>query len=246
MDKLSGENRRFVLYEYLIYFWKKKWLFLLIPVVVTLAFVGGVILFKDDPAYTGKILYFTGSVKRDDLTHPNNIKAIFEGKLGSQTFDVFVSEKSQIRFKLMDDSKEKINKDMDTIIKTYGESLKKQSDIQIEETKNYADALEKRTKTLEKSIKYYKDNLDQSTDDSIIELIIKSEEELSKASERAYKLRKDLVFYEEPKLLSQEVTRTNNYVKESIIIGVLIGFVLSVAFLSLLKYLEEAKAGLKH
>lgn len=242
---MADDSKKFVLYEYLSYFWKKKLLFLIIPIITTLLLVGAVFVLKDEQSYTGKVLFFTGSIKKTDLTHPNNIKANYCEDLKTDSVNVFVSEKSQVKFVLKDDSEEIIQHDIERISNSFIEDLQKQYDIQKEETIKYAESLEKRAEVLEKAIENYKNKINETPEQLLIDLIIESENELTKINERTYKLRSDLAFFEEPKLLYQEVNKTDNHLMEIIAIGIMIGLVFSVALLSLLKYLEEARLGLK-
>lgn len=210
----------------------------------TFLLVGGVLVIKEDSPYTGKILFFTGSVISDDLTHHNNLTAKFEENLVSDSIDIFVSERSQVEFTVKGDSKVDVQKDIDVIIKNYSQEIQKQSSKQKEIITEYVTSLEERGAVLEDTITIYKDKFDTNSEElsPISELLIQSEKELTTTNERAYKLKNDLVFFEEPKLLSQQVSKTNNYLKEIVAIGIVIGLILTIAFLVLLKYLEEARA----
>ncbi|MFE8701703.1 hypothetical protein ACFYKX_13950 [Cytobacillus sp. FJAT-54145] len=249
---MAEEKNKYVLYEYLLFFWKKKWFFLIIPAITTVLVVGAIYAFNNDKPYTGKLLFYTGSLDSQDLTHPNNIMAKFNGELKG-TLDVFVSEKGQVKFTVKGDSQDEVESDMELVKQVYTTDLMANYQKRLDASMVHLELLEERVPALEAIIEDYKEKLlseeetlapDELT--SLSSLINETEEELTKAAERAHKMRGDIAFFEQPKVLSESVTKTKTYLKESIAVGVLLGLVLTVALLVLLKYLGFARRYYKH
>lgn len=241
---LTEEKNKYVLYEYLLYFWKKKWYFLIVPIITAVLIAGGVYLLKSNPAYTGKVLFYIGSINSQELSHPDNVMAKIDETGLNNPVDAFVSEKGQIKFTIPGNSKEAVEADVNTIIQVFGDSLQESADIRIEVTSERLATLDKRIEALRVNLKDYNEDLKNvypEDYEALSDLIIETEEELTEIDERAYKLRSDIELFEQPKVLSQSVTKSNTYLKESIAVGILVGLVLTVLLLLLLKYLGDAR-----
>jgi hypothetical protein len=245
---LTEEKNKFVLYEYLLYFLRKKKYFIIIPLLTTLLVAGLVYALKSNDKFTGEALVFTGSVKNDDLVHPNNLEAEFSDV--NPTVKVFVTERHQVKISLKGNSKTEAKNDINKIVSLYKAQLSEQADSQVERTENRIAVLEELVAVRKEALELYNSKLQASLPpeqyDEIRELIIKTEETMTEADETAYKMGSDLLFFEEPEILSQEVSKPKTYLPESIFAGIILGLMLTFVFLILLKYIEDARRFYKH
>ncbi|MEH7482344.1 hypothetical protein V7157_14930 [Neobacillus drentensis] len=252
---MAEEKRKFVLYEYLLYFWKRKWFFVIIPLITTILIASAVYVMKNDKKYTGEALVFTGSVNAKELTNPNNIKADYKG-----LDDVFVPEKGQVKFTIHGNSEKQVSKDLKRITKDFNTKLVENATLRKKISQEYLLKLDKRVKVLEEDLASYNKKLDDDyiavdpgsvTGTSYKEVsdlvIVESDLELTRAGERANSIRGDINLFEQPKVLSKpHVYPAKTYLPESIAIGIILGLVLTVALLMLLKYLGDARRYYKH
>jgi hypothetical protein len=244
--ELAEEKSKFVLYQYLLYFGKRKWFFVIIPLITTILIASAVYVLKNDKKYTGTALVFTGSINARNLTDPNNIKAKYK-----DLDDVFVSEKGQVKLTIKGDSKAAVKKQLHDITQDFNKDLNKNAKQRIEITSLYLTSLEKRIESLKKSVVSNNKKLDDEkllSDEveNISDMMIADQDELTKADERANGLRSDIRLFEQPKVLDEKVTKKNNYLPESIAIGIILGLILTVALLVLLKYLGDGRRYFQH
>lgn len=228
---MTEEKKKFILYEYLLYFWDRKWFFLIVPLITTVLIAGAVYALKHDNKYTGESLFSTGSINKADLTDPNNIKAKYNDIKG---LDVIVTEKNQVKFTVNGNSRDEVQKNLDHINTTFSKELKDQSNTQLRVSKVTLNDLENGIKDLNSSLSMYQEKLDRN-------LIIKTKNKLFDAKTRVNKMKSDQVFFEEPKVLSDSIHPKKTYLPESIAIGIILGILLTIALLMLLKYLGVAK-----
>jgi hypothetical protein len=239
---LAEEKKKFVLYEYLLYFWDRKWFFVIVPLITTILIAGTVYALKHDNKYTGVALIFTGSITTKDLTDPDNITA----KYKDINPDVFVTEKSQVKFTVNGNSQAKVQKNLDYITTTFSKELDDNAKMRLDVSKVSLNDLKDRVKALQTSLSMYHEKIDSNQlpadrYTNYSDLIIKAEDELSGAQTRVNEMSSDLAFFEKPKVLSENVHAKKTYLPESIAIGIILGVLLTIALLMLLKYLGVAK-----
>jgi hypothetical protein len=243
--ELKEEKSKFVLYEYLMYFWKRKWLFVIVPLITTILIASAIYVLKSYKHYTGTAIVFTGSINARELTDDNNIEAKFNKEI--KGLDVFVSEKGLVKITVNGDSEDAVSKDLNMITKKYNNELHENAEKRLDSSDDLATSLEKRAKALEESISLYNKKLEdealaQYQRDNIQGLLIISEDELTSSLERANKIRGDIDLFERPKVYSEpKVYPAKTYLPQSIAIGIILGLVLTVALLMLLKYLGDAR-----
>ncbi|ESU34209.1 hypothetical protein G3A_02305 [Bacillus sp. 17376] len=241
---MTEEKKRFVLYEYLLYFWKHKNYFLLIPILTTLLIAGVVYALKGNDGYTGTAFVYTGSIETPDLTSPKNLEADFE-KINPKV-DVFVSGKRNVKITLKGKSKAKVENDLKEMVSEYYKRLDEQYDKQLVASVPYVFDLEASYKAKEKVLEHYMDKLEEqistpSQYNDTKELIIKTEESIAEEKAIVHRMMGTISFFEPPEVLNKETTKADTYLKESIAAGLILGFVLAFAILILLKYIEDAR-----
>ncbi|MBN8201519.1 hypothetical protein [Bacillus sp. NTK034] len=240
---MREEKKRFVLYEYLMYFWKRKHYFLIVP-IITMLLVGGAVYFlKKDMPYTGQALVYTGSITSPDLTRQNNIEATFKDE---EDLEVVVTSK-QVKFILKGENSKDIAQRLTNIKETYRQMLVEHFDERFQTSDVYVQSLKERVSVLEKAIESYKQELEKGLDpdqyEDVTALIIETEKELTDAAATLNRMSSDLLFYqkEKPRVLTETVTQSETYFKEGAAIGLILGLLLTVLLLALMKYLSEGR-----
>ncbi|WP_264739660.1 hypothetical protein [Cytobacillus firmus] len=240
---MREEKKRFVLYEYLMYFWKRKHYFLIVPIITMLLVGGGVYFLKKDMPYTGQAIVYTGGVTSPDLTREINIAARFPDE---ENLEIFVSSK-QVKFTKIGNTENEVKDNLNRVTKKYEADLVENYKGRIETSEVYLDSLVKRVDVLKTAIEKYKKDLEKDLDpdkyELLIDLFIETEKELSEADATANRMRSDLDFFvrEKPNVLSVDVTQSKSYFKEGAAIGLILGLLLTVLLLALMKYLSEGR-----
>ncbi|UQD53426.1 hypothetical protein C0971_16410 [Bacillus methanolicus] len=248
---MTEEKKRYVLYEYLLYFWKKKKFFVIVPLITAALVASAVYFVKHDYNYTGQAVVFTGSIDAKYLTNPDNILASADELGIKNKLDVFVSEKGQVKFTMKGDSKSQVEAELKKVVKNYNKDLQDNYKKRLKASMVYLKSLEESVEKTEKLLDDYYQKLD-STNLSpaeyhdLTDLTIETEKQLADDKKTAHRMRSDLVFFEKPKILSENVEKSKTYIPEGIAVGVILGLVMTVALLMLLKYLGDARRHYDH
>ncbi|WP_316570475.1 hypothetical protein [Neobacillus sp. YIM B06451] len=238
-----AEEKKYVLYEYLVYFWKRKWLFVIIPLVTAVLIAAAVYILKaDSRGYIAEGTVFTGNVNQKELTDPEIIEAKYQDVKG---LAINVPERDKVKFTVKAKSNTEAEKVLDQVRNQYFTDLKKNAQLRIELTKKQHTSLEKRVETLDSNLALYEKRLAASDDtydqEGYRELIGKSMDERYRAAERADKKEGDVALFSHPEILPAEVYKAKSYIPESLAIGIILGLILTVALLTLMKYLSDAR-----
>ncbi|MCM3403665.1 hypothetical protein [Cytobacillus oceanisediminis] len=240
---MSEDKKRFVLYEYLMYFWKRKHYFLIVPIITMLLAGGAVYFLKKDMPYTGQAVVYTGGVTSPDLTRENNIAARFPDE---ENLEIFVSSK-QVKFTKIGNTVKEVEQSLNRVTEKYEDDLIENFEGRIKASEVYLKSLDTRVTVLQKAIASYNQELEkglaQDQYEDFTALLIETEKELSEADATAHRMRSDIEFFkkEEPKILFENVTQSKTYFKEGAAIGLILGLVLTVLLLALMKYLSEGR-----
>ncbi|RDU37573.1 hypothetical protein DRW41_06955 [Neobacillus piezotolerans] len=238
-----AEEKKYILYEYLSYFWKRKWLFVIIPLATAVLIAAAVYILKPDSrGYTAEGTVFTGSVNQKELTDPDIIEAKYQDVKG---LSILVPERDKVKFKVKAKSQTEAEKVLDQVRNQYFSDLKKNAQLRIDLTTRQFESLQKRMETLDSNLALYEKRLAASDDtydqEGYRELIGKSMDERYRASERADKKEGDIALFSNPEILPAEVHKAKTYIPESLAIGIILGLILAVALLALMKYLSDAR-----
>lgn len=239
-----AEEKKYILYEYLSYFWKRKWLFAIIPLVTAVLVAAAVYIVKSDSrGYTAEGKVFVGSVNQTELTDPDIVEAKYQDV---KDLDIFVSEKGKMKFTVEAKSKSGAERALDQVRKQYFADLEKNANTRIDLTTQYLASLDDRLDSLNASLASYKEkikNPELQYDElkAYTDLIRDSEDVRTRTAERANKMRGDLELFSQPQILPYEVHKAKSYIPESIAIGIILGLILTVALLALMKYLSDAR-----
>jgi hypothetical protein len=236
---LTGEKQKFVFYEYLLFFWKKKFWFLIVPLAMALISVLAGQLFLHKYNYTGQALIFTGSINQKSLTDPKNIEAKFHVK---NALDVVVPEEKYIKITLKGDDKTSVQNELRKIVSKYNHELQRHSKQRLDATHTRLHELGDEINHLQQVIKQYDEKLDsQQLTPGDLKNTVKAEEILADRTDKASRISNDLLFYEKPSVLSESVSKSKTYIGQLIAVGVVLGIFLTFIMLILMKYVLDAR-----
>ncbi|WJQ00132.1 hypothetical protein QT234_16280 [Geobacillus stearothermophilus] len=77
--------------------------------------------------------------------------------------------------------------------------------------------------------------------DDTSDLLVESENNLTEVMERVNRIRGNLAFYEMPAVLSETVAKSKTYTGQLAVIGLVLGLFVTVVWLTLWKYILDAR-----
>lgn len=245
-----AEQKRFALYEYLIFFWKKKQFFIIIPLIFALLGFGASYLVPKKADYVGSGTVFTGSVKLKGLTNPSNIMATFgEGIQGD--VDADVTSESYVKIKIYNNDKAQLESDLAKMTgdleKALVDSYEHRKQITEEYVKLNRDRLDELNDVLDAYSEKTKNSnlpIEQSSDvDSVVEW---TESEIADVVATINRVEGDLAFFEPPSIVRQDINAVDTHKVELTLAGLILGIIAAVLFLMLWKYMNEARRYYNH
>lgn len=247
---LLTEKKPFVFYEFLMFFWKKKIYFIIIPLIFTLLGFGGSYIFPNKTQYVGNSTVFTGSIKLKAMTDPSNVVAQFSENVDGE-IDAFVSSESYIKIKVFSDDKDELTKDLNDMTDRIENALLENYETRLTITEEHLKSLEDREKVLSEARELYlsqlsKNNLAIDDSEEYTQLLAWTEGEITEARADAQSVRNDLAFFEKPSVIRNEVQQTKTYRTELTIAGFALGVFMTFLILSLWKYILDARRYYAH
>jgi Na+/phosphate symporter len=233
------EEKRFVLYDYLVFFWNKKLVFLLLPLIT---FGLALILSILQPVeYQGRTILYTGDLKGSE-TDPEVSKTKYKDDTKGTNLSVEVFERGQLVFTVTGDEPEKVKETISKISEKHFKVLNEKYDERIEVTEEGIERKEKHLNSLNELTDLYTEQLKNDT---------LSEEESSRMTElqlasieieqQIDKSRKDVALFEKPQKLDTTVSESGRNQRPILALGLVSGLFLSIFLLVLWKYIEEAR-----
>jgi hypothetical protein len=243
---VEENKKRFILYEYLVYFWKKKFYFIIVPLLTAILSVGIVYLLKYDGNYKVTATVFTGALDyRHELTDTELLEKQYE-KINT-SIKVEVHPDNYLRFTLIGENKDQLIEDVKEISGKSYNALYKDAQDKLKDVNEKETEYESLNADVKLILNEHKDNilsLEDSEDKyyALAELISAQTDILYTLN----KIENAQDFFEEPQKLGLEIQPPKTYWKESTIVGILVGLVLTVGLLMLMKYIEEARRNYRH
>lgn len=245
MLKLSAQKEQFILYGYLKYFWEKKWILVIVPILSMVIAIGVKFTFFNPIPYIGNATIYTGSVNSEVLTNPNNIIGKYDDKVEGQ-LNITVPTSKYLRINIQGENEQLVNEDLENVKEQILNELLKNYEERLNITSENLEALEEKRISLEEtitnySIKYEEGNSSDFQLSNPIDILLWSESEHSKIVSKIQNMKNDLVFFEEPDVTSYSVKETNKYIVETLFIGFILGIILAITLLIFLKYIFDAR-----
>ncbi|AZB44561.1 hypothetical protein CEF21_20990 [Bacillus sp. FJAT-42376] len=243
-------EKRNYLYEYLMYFWKKKWLIVGIPVVAAILAYGlSAVMSK---GYEGKANFYTAKIKDDYLTDPDVMEAVYQKKYGNK-LKIEVLGQSKVEFSVKGKDEDAVDKILNQSSDEYFSALKSKYNEVVEITEQKKANYEGRLKSAEKSHGVMSDKLQTDFDNlngedfAVLSDAVSTEDKLISTYEDSIEGNKiDLLNYVEPLMLSKDVSKQDNHAKANTIVAFILGLFLTLFGLMLAKYLHDARRAELH
>ncbi|MDM5315051.1 Wzz/FepE/Etk N-terminal domain-containing protein [Fictibacillus sp. b24] len=233
------EEKRYVLYDYLVFFWNKKWWFLLLPLITLgLAFLFSMM---QPVEYQGRTIIYTGDLKGSE-TDPEVIKHLYKDDVEGNNLSVEVFERGQLVFTVTGNNSEQVSDVISSISKKHINVLNEKYNKRILSTKEKMQRKEKHIESLNKLTDVYGQRLNEDTlspeeESRMTELQLASIE----LEQQIDNNKKDIEFFEKPQQLDTTVTESSRNQKPILALGLVLGLFLSLVSLILWKYIEDAR-----
>lgn len=248
---MENQNERFVFYEFLLFFWRKKWLFLIIPLVT--AGLGFLFSSNQNQSYQGSSTIFVGgvtfgSIAKADLIQ-TNYRPVIEDEQVRRSFRAFVPTNQIVRMEIQGTDKTKVETELQKVTDKYYMDLLHEYKKRQSLNEKLVETFENKIAANEKALKHYQDRLtkmDSSEEtDYDIRMVMFYEGEIYHYLELLHMTELELFAFEEPQIVSQSVTQKANNTKPNVILSFIAGLFLTVLTLVLWKYINEAREAQK-
>ncbi|WP_227937228.1 hypothetical protein [Alkalihalobacillus deserti] len=245
---MTNDKKQYVFYEYLKFFYRKKWVLLLLPIIGLV--IGTMFSLLQERQFEGEAFVFIGGVNNQTFSDD----AIIEANESYQQFipegvkaDISVARTNVISFKFIGDDPSTIENGLNGIAGAFESDLLDKYNERYSITKNSIEITYKIINSLKESLPFYetaliKETLTQELENRYRELLYIKTNDLYKYNLQIRRMETDLAFFEEPQFLSTTtVKKEPSYLKSNLLVGALLGFVLSVIVLMLWKYIFDAR-----
>jgi capsular polysaccharide biosynthesis protein len=241
---VTDNKERFVLYEYLLFFWKKKWLFVILPIVTLL--IGALLSTLQSANYTGKAIVYVGDLN-GGIKDPGLVQKKFSDLDKDISLNVKVDQPDQITFTVKGDDKDKVEEVLGSIKTKYYNDLSKKSETILQITDDGIKLKRERAKILDDILKTFSaqietGNLDEEEQARLVEY----EDNLLELTESILRMEKDLETFEQPEIIKEEVNSDPKNVRTNMILGFVAGIFLTILTLIVWKYILNARRFYNH
>ncbi|MBH0173796.1 hypothetical protein IHV09_09515 [Fictibacillus sp. 23RED33] len=241
---MTENKERFVLYEYLSFFWKKKWLFVILPIVALL--IGALLSMLQSANYTGKAIVYVGDV-RDISTDPEIIQSRYKDKVTKNSLEVKVDQKDLITILVKGDDREEIKKELNDVVKGLNSDLKAEAKLMIDVTQVGIDQKTKKQELLSELIEaFIKQSEAGDVDLEEQTRLLEYQYNLQEYSDSIQRMEEDIKLFENPKTIDNEVTTDPKHLKTNMLLGFVAGIFLTIITLIVWKYIVNARRFYKH
>jgi len=240
---LKEDKRRYVFYEYLLFFWKKKIWFIILPVILILLAIGLSAFQK--VTYSGNSTVYIGDVKISELTKPDVLAGYYiDEKEENGTNSNITAVTGKITFHVNGEKKTNVENRLNELTDKYIKEMMAKYDellsLEKEKVRLYSEQVEKKSARVKElqdfslSLEGLEGQRYQYMIDNLDGLISDYEEKLILAQ---YEVKN----FEEPKVIKKEVTENKESTSSNVIIALLGGLFLSLVLLTFWKYIEDAR-----
>ncbi|HWJ76488.1 MAG TPA: hypothetical protein VNR61_00235 [Niallia sp.] len=240
---MKEDKRRYVFYEYLLFFWKKKIWFIILPVILILLAIGLSAFQK--VTYSGNSTVYIGDVKISELTKPDVLAGYYiDEKEENGTNSNITAVTGKITFHVNGEKKTNVENRLNELTDKYIKEMMAKYDellsLEKEKVRLYSEQVEKKSARVKElqdfslSLEGLEGQRYQYMIDNLDGLISDYEEKLILAQ---YEVKN----FEEPKVIKKEVTENKESTSSNVIIALLGGLFLSLVLLTFWKYIEDAR-----
>jgi capsular polysaccharide biosynthesis protein len=240
---LSQGEKRYVLYEYLMFLWRKKLLLLALPLLFAL--IGAGLSFLKDRPYVGQLSFYTGEVESKDLLRPDLVKEKYE--MEGFSYTVSAAEKTMI-FTSVGNDPDRIEKTLQKVTKQYEKDLMDKSEEKLELKKNELEFLKNKRLSLEESLKIYHDYIENKDIDPELAMqysdsINEAEDKVLDYTQKINTKENSILNFDEPQKMTMVINREESYIISNVILGTVLGLLLALGLILIWKYVTDARRG---
>ncbi|WP_078431794.1 hypothetical protein [Metabacillus halosaccharovorans] len=247
------DQKEYLFYKNLVFIWSKKWILLIIPIIIAL--IVSAFSFFGSREYVGKAVYYTSTLDKDDLTNPLLLKEKYITEKENLKANFSVVSRGNVQIRVVGENKEDVQNELTLLGAQYFEDLQENYKIRYEQTENSLKFYEQNKEDvkakddlIDKEIEEASEELeDQIVSENYLELLSRSitmEEIVLEYENGAYRKNVDLEDFVEPKLLSEEITESDNYLVQNMFISFALSFFLTLIGIMLWRYIREARRAL--
>lgn len=241
-------EKEYVLYKNLKFIWDKKSFLIVIPLLICL--IVGAISFFSARGYVGKTVFYTSTLKKDDLTEPDLMNAKYAPANKNVEIDFSVLQAKRVQIKVTGDKKENVEAELQSISKKYNADLMADYQVRYDITKDNMKGYKKNLKQAEKSLEPFYEELethkDKILDTDLLLGIAKKEEIIREYTTSVNRMDTDLLFFEKPKQISTSIDKVDNFFVQNALIALVLSFFLTLLSLMLWRYTREARGELNN
>ncbi|MBS4195736.1 hypothetical protein [Lederbergia citri] len=238
-------EKRFVFYEYLLFFWQKKWVLLLLPII--LAAAAALVSLMNVKGYEGKVNFYTSSLNiNDELTDNELIENMYKDKIDDNVmFSAKVLRKSRVQFKVIGTNKDSVEKQLEFLRIDFSERLVNAFNLRKNLTEkklnNFTKQLTSNENEKEKINAIKWDQLTESEKVDVAQAMTKRADIIAEFTRDINANEKDLALAEEPIVYGESIEKNKGNVVGNTIVGFISGLFLSILILMLWKYITFAR-----
>jgi capsular polysaccharide biosynthesis protein len=241
---VTDNKERFVLYEYLLFFWKKKWLFVILPIVTLL--LGALLSMLQSANYTGKAIVYVGDLS-GGIKDPVLVQNKYSNIDRDISLNVKVDQPDQITFTVKGDDKDKVDDILADITSSYYDDLETKSKKILQITDDGIKLKTERAKILDDILKTFSAQIDTGNlDEEEQARLVEYEDNLLELTESILRMEKDINTFEKPEIIKEEVNSDPKNIRTNMILGFVAGIFLTILSLIVWKYILNARRFYNH
>lgn len=234
---MSDGRDKFILYEYLMFFWRKKWVVLVLPLLGILIPI--ILGFVKEPPFVGNLTYYTGDIAKEELINLDLIKNDLPQSIKNKA--TVVKGEKTISFVSTSQNQNEIRDIFTKVDSNYGKRLESSSEDDLKIQKDYLKKLKSQSENLEVSLKNYQEKVHDpkfNIKPGDFAMIQKLEKNLYDSVH----VQEDMIKnYQKPEKVSMTIGQQNKFTKSNILVGFIVGLFLSFCLVTLWKYILDAK-----
>ncbi|MFD2214852.1 hypothetical protein [Metabacillus endolithicus] len=242
-----SEKKEYLFYKNLVFFWRKKWLLIGIPLVICLL-VSAFSMFSSRE-YVGKAIFYTGDIKKGELIDPLLMEAKYLEEDSDTDVEFSVIKSKQVQIKVIDDNKDDVHKKLSSLVTTYTEDLQAEYQLRYNLTNDAVELYKKSLEENEKLLPKYTDAIAAVEDEAIVDtdLLVAAatmSEIVFEYETSGKRMETDLALFDKPKFITESITQSDNYLVQNAVVSFALSFFLMLVVLLLWRYIREARRAL--
>jgi|SRR5690606_39268418 len=244
-----AEEKRFILFEYLMFFWKKKWFLISFPILLSV--VVAVVSMLVPRSYEGKVAFYIAALNKEEFKDPNIFlsKDYIPDDIPNLSGNVIGPKR--VQFTIKGNNKEEVESSIERIADIFYTKLIDEYTTRKKQTENDLEFFNRRLKQQEQRKENISNKINFDEIETAIDLInalntdSNSEELIQEYGLKVNRMKNDLAAFEEPGEYFRTVKKEDNQLLSNSVLAFIVGIFLSILILMLWKYMVYAKGQLE-